>query len=182
MNKTLAALAATIATVTLAGCGNASTATSKPFPPSEVSTARSSGQPPWPAPTDVPPRVAAAGLNLGAMGMAEHYHPRVRIFIRGTEVPLAPNIGVDPATGAMSAVHTHEGDGTIHIEAGTKGEGFTLGQFFTEWGVPLTPTRIGGVRAKAGEKVTATSNGVPVNGDPNRLRLRPEQQIELRLG
>lgn len=182
MNKTVAAVAATIATVTLTGCGNNPSATSPPSLPSDLSTAGSSGQPPWPAPTDVPPRVAAAGLDLGAMGMAEHYHPRLRIVIRGTEVPVAPNIGVDPATGAMSAVHTHEGDGTIHIEAATKGEVFTLGQVLTQWGVPLSPTHIGSVKADAGEKVTATSNGVLVEGDPNRLRLRPEQQIELRLG
>jgi len=116
------------------------------------------------------------------MGMAEHYHPRLRIFIRGTEVPVAPNIGVDPTTGAMSAVHTHEGDGTIHIEAARKGEVFTLGQVFTQWGVPLSSTQIGSVRAYEGEKVTATSNGVPVKGDLQQLRMRPEQQIELRLG
>ncbi|WP_460820380.1 hypothetical protein [Nocardioides korecus] len=114
--------------------------------------------------------------------MAEHYHPRLRIFVRGAEVPVAPNIGVDPTTGAMSAVHTHEGDGTIHIEAATEGEVFTLGQVFTEWGVPLSPTRLGTVRANPGEKVTATSNGVPVRGDLNGLRLRPDQQIEVRLG
>ena len=94
---------------------------------------------------------------------------------------MAANIGVDPNTGAMSALHTHEGDGTIHIEADRKGEVFTLGQLFTQWGVHLTSTQIGGVHAKTGQKVTVTSNGAPVAGNPNRLRLQPEQQIVLSL-
>ena len=79
--------------------------------------AEDTSMPPWPAPADVSAWVAAAGLDLGPMGTAEHYHPQLRIVIDGTDVPVPPNIGVDPNTGAMSALHTHEGDGTIHIEA-----------------------------------------------------------------
>ena len=137
--------------------------------------------PPWPAPADVPARVADAGLDLGPMGMAEHYHPQLRILVDGQEVPIPANIGVDPTTGAMSAVHTHETDGTIHIEADTAGETFTLGQLFTQWGVALTPTQIGGVRAKDGQQMRATSNGTPVAGDPKDLRLAPDQVIVLRM-
>ncbi len=137
--------------------------------------------PPWPAPADVPARVASAGLDLGPMGMAEHYHPQLRIIINGEQVPVAPGIGVDPDTGAMSAVHTHEGDGSIHIEASRAGEAFTLGQVFTQWGVKLTTTQIGGVRSKAGQKVVVTSNGSPVTGDPMQLRLEPNQKIVVQL-
>jgi hypothetical protein len=115
------------------------------------------------------------------MGTAEHYHPRLSIIIDGTEVPVPPNIGVDPTTGAMSAVHTHEGDGTIHVEAHTVGEVFTLGQVFTQWGVKLTETQIGGVEAPKGQTVTLTSNGKAVTGDPMDLRLEPEQQIVLEI-
>lgn len=137
--------------------------------------------PPWPAPTDVPARVASAGLDLGPMGTAEHYHPKLRIIISGKDVPIPANIGVDPTTGAMSAVHTHEADGTIHIEADTAGETFTLGQLFTQWGVTLTPTQIGGVTAKDGQQMDVTSNGMPVAGDPKDLRLEPDQVIVLRM-
>jgi hypothetical protein len=137
--------------------------------------------PPWPAPTDVPARVASAGLDLGPMGTAEHYHPKLRIIIDGKDVPIPANIGVDPTTGAMSAVHTHETDGTIHIEADTTGDVFTLGQLFTQWGVELSPTQIGGAKAEPGQKVTVTSNGARFDGDPMDLRLEPEQKIMLRL-
>lgn len=173
------------AALTVAGCGSSNTA-----PPSSQAgqstgkppTVDATSMPPWSAPTDVPARAASAGLDLGPMGTAEHYHPQLRIFINGAEVPVPANIGVDPSTGAMSAVHTHEEDGTIHIEADTTGEVFTLGQLFTQWGVQLTPTQIGGARAKPGLAVTVTCDGNPMAGDPMKLRLRPEQKIVLRLG
>ena len=183
-----AALAAVI--LTLSGCGSdpagtdTDTTSSGAGSPSQDSSGDvapdDTAMPPWPAPVDdVPTRVAAAGLDLGPMGTAEHYHPMLTITIDGQPVPVAPNIGVDPNTGAMSAVHTHEGDGTIHIEAHTVGEKFTLGQLFTQWGIALTPTQIGGVKAADGEKVEVTSNGQPVTGDPADLQLAPDQQIEL---
>lgn len=184
---TYAALALT-ALLGLSGCAEdtdptvagpdpaSSTSQSDGTPPSDETA-----MPPWPAPTDVAARVEAAGLDLGPMGMAEHYHPQLRIVIDGTAVPIPPNIGVDPSTGAMSALHTHEGDGTIHIEADSAGEVFTLGQIFTQWGVALTPHQMGGVRAKPGQQVQVASNGAKVAGSPADLRLEPDQQILLTL-
>ena len=52
---------------------------------------------------------------------------------------------------------------------------------FIQWGVNLTPTQIGGVQAKDGQKVMVTSNGAPIAGYPMNLRLQPDQRIELRL-
>ena len=169
----------------LAACGNTPAQDAAPDRASEAATRPveldGSSLPPWPAPTDVAARVASAGLDLGPMGTAEHYHPHLQIIVNGNEVPVPANIGVDPATGAMSALHTHETDGTIHIEADRAGEVFTLGQLFIQWGVKLTATQIGGVQAKDGQKVTLTSNGAPVAGDPTKLRLEPEQKIVLQL-
>ncbi len=39
----------------------------------------------------------------------------------------------------------------------------------------------GGVRTMSGHKVTLTSNGAPVTGDPADLRFQPEQKIVLEL-
>lgn len=183
MNRipTLVAIGFAVA-LTAAGCGDDAPETvSNPSSSEGTAALDGTSAPPWPAPVDVPARVAAAGLDLGPMGTAEHYHPNLRIVIDGDEVPVPPNIGVDPATGAMSAVHTHEGDGTIHIEADVQGEVFTLGQVFTQWGVKLTPNQIGGIEAQDGQEVTVTSNGEPVTGDPMDLRLEPEQQIVVEL-
>ena len=137
--------------------------------------------PPWPAPPDVADRVTAAGLDLGPMGTAEHYHPTLQILVAGADVPVAANIGVDPRTGAMSALHTHEPDGTIHIEADSIGQEFTLGQLFTQWGLTLTTTQIGGVSAAPGQTITVRSNGTTVNTDPNNLRLHSDQRIVLQV-
>lgn len=178
------ALGACLASL-LAACGSEAPPQEPGPGPHETSTqlAEPDGTslPPWPAPRNVASRVASAGLDLGPMGTAEHYHPHLQIIMNGKEVPVPANIGVDPASGAMSALHTHEGDGTIHIEADRAGQAFTLGQLFTQWGVKLSATQIGGVRAKDGETVVLTSNGVSVPGDPAQLRLEPEQEIVLRL-
>ena len=157
----------------LTGCSGGQTA--------ETTKPDGAAMPPWPAPRNVTARVEAAGLDLGPMGMAEHYHPTLRIIIDGENVVVPANIGVDRATGAMSALHTHEADGTIHIEADTQGEAFTLGQLFIEWGVQLTSQQIGGAKAEVGERVSVTSNGEPFSGDPADLRLEPEQAIVLEL-
>jgi hypothetical protein len=178
----IATALAFMVTGTLTSCSSSSTSDAGSSPqrqPSGGSAELSgAGLPPWPAPADVPARVARAGLDLGPMGMAEHYHPQLQITINGEEAPVAPGIGVDLNTGAMSAVHTHEGDGTIHIEASKAGEAFTLGQVFTQWGVRLTNTQIGGVRVKARQKVTVTSNGTSVTGDPMKLRLEPNSKMK----
>lgn len=186
MNTNLKLHALVAVVLVLAGCG----ASNPSDDLRDVSPGASGGSvevdatsmPPWPAPVgDVPDRVAAAGLDLGPMGTAEHYHPRLEVVVDGQEVRIPANIGVDPATGAMSALHTHETDGTIHVEADAPGEVVTLGQLFTQWGIALTDTRIGGVTTRPGETVEVTSNGEPVDGDPGELRLEPEQTIVLQV-
>lgn len=164
----------------MAACSPAGT-TTQPGSAVGADAAGDNGTPLWPAPTDVAGRVAPAGLDLGPMGMAEHYHPRLQIVLSDKEVQIPANIGVDPATGAMSALHTHEPDGTIHIEADTAGEVFTLGQLFTEWGVTLTSTQIGDEKAGRGQQVRLTGNGTRVEGKPGNLRLQPDQKIVLQL-
>ncbi len=140
------------------------------------------GSPLWPAPTDVAARVQAAGLDLGPMGMAEHYHPTLRIVIDGKQVPIAENIGVDPGTGAMSALHTHSSDGVVHVEAADVGQQFTLGQLFTEWGLALSKTEIGDLRADSDSRVTVTVDGETYVGDPSGIVFAPDQVITLELG
>jgi hypothetical protein len=177
---------AVCAALTLAACASGETSEDSSAASAEphdgTSPPGGSTRSPWPVPADVAERVAAAGLVLGPMGMAEHYHPHVSIVVDGTSLPVAANIGVDPTTGAMSALHTHDSSGTIHIEAATKGQVFTLGQLFTEWGVVLTRNQIGGVHAGDGEHVRVTSNGSEVTGDPMKLQLEAGQQIQLTLG
>jgi hypothetical protein len=138
---------------------------------------RSALPPPWPLPVDVQANVEAAGLDLGPMGMAEHYHPELRLVINGEDVPVPAGVGIDPATGAMSALHTHTSDGVLHVEADEAGQTFTLGQLFTQWGVPLTRSAVSGMRGQ----VEVTVNGDPFDGDPVKLALAPNQEVVLSL-
>jgi hypothetical protein len=138
--------------------------------------------PPWPAPTNVRERAAMAGLPLGAMGQAEHYHVHLDVLVDGKSVPVPSDIGVDGATGAMSYLHTHTPDGIVHIEAGTKGQPFTLGQLFTQWNVRLSATQLGALKATDGNSLAVYSNGTKVPGNPAELPLKPQQQISLVFG
>jgi hypothetical protein len=138
--------------------------------------------PPWPAPTDVSARAEAAGLPLGAMGTAEHYHVHLDVLVNGEQVGVPANIGVDESTGAMSYLHTHTPDGLVHIEAGSVGQPFTLGQLFTEWNVRLTETQVGALQATAGNRLTLYVNGEKVTGNPAMQQLQAHQQIALIYG
>ena len=137
--------------------------------------------PPWPAPTDVSARAEAAGLPLGAMGSAEHYHVHLDVLVNGEPVGVPANIGVD-ASGSMSYLHTHTPDGLVHIEAGSVGQSFTLGQLFTQWNVRLTNTQVGALQVDDSNGLTLYVDGKEVSGNPALLRLQPQQQVALVYG
>ena len=124
----------------------------------------------------------AAGLPLGAMGTAEHYHVHLDVLVNGKAITVPANIGVDPSSGQMSYLHTHTPDGIVHIEAGRAGEPFTLGQLFTEWNVRLTATQLGALKTGGDNTLALYVNGKKVAGDPALLRLRAHQQIALLYG
>ena len=77
-----------------------------------------------------------------------HWHPNLKIIIRGEEQLIPPNIGISIGNNIdnqisgmrMSPTHTHESDGTIHLENNRpwqKPETLTLGYFFKVWGKNL---------------------------------------------
>ncbi|MBC7596392.1 MAG: hypothetical protein H7288_21105 [Kineosporiaceae bacterium] len=170
-----------VAAVTISRSGDEQATASK------VDLSAGSGQganaaPPWLLPVDVLARVKAAGLNLGAMGMAEHYHVHLDILIDGKAVPVPADVGVDPSDGSMSALHSHSNDGIVHIEAATKGQAFTLGQFFTQWDVSLSGNQIGSLAARDGKSLKAFVNGKEVTSNPAMIRLAASQQITLVFG
>ena len=149
---------------------------------SRVSGIGAATPPPWLAPSEVPPRVATAGLRLGRMGTAEHYHAHLDVRVDGHEVAVPENVGVDATTGLMSALHTHTPDGVVHIEADMQGQVFTLGQLFTEWNVRLTPSQVGSFTVSVDKELVVYVNGELRPGDPALLRLEPNQEIALLFG
>lgn len=94
------------------------------------------------------------------MGNAYHVHPKLEIWVDGTQVPVDPNIGV--RAGCMTRLHTHEGDGTIHVESPQQRD-FTLGDFFAVWDKPFSKEQVLDYKTENGKKITVLVNDVPVD-------------------
>jgi hypothetical protein len=178
----IAVIGAVVAALVLAGFTYSVLADTQTTAAATATTSPDGGLPPWPAPADPYPGVKAVGLSIGPMGMAEHYHAHLDIFVNGKPVPVAADIGIDPQTGAMTALHIHDASGVLHIEAATRGDTYTLGQIFKEWGVTLTSSQIGALRTGNGTTLATYVNGKQVNGDPAAIVLKPHLQVALVYG
>src|SRR3989344_9628813 len=82
-----------------------------------------------------------------------HWHPKLKIIINGEEQIISTGIGINIGKSMdyeisgmrMSPTHTHESDGTIHLEnlnPRSKPETLTLGYFFYVWDKPFNSTCI----------------------------------------
>lgn len=108
----------------------------------------------------------------------DHEHPKLAVFANGEAVPVPPNIGISPVEAGHAPMHTHEADGTIHLEGAVDA---TLGQFFQIWGVPLTATRIGPYQERGDQAVRMWVDGKPSQAF-GRLKLADGQQIVIAYG
>ena len=120
-----------------------------------------------------------------------HIHAHLTVFVNGKARAIPYGVGIGPpfsgqgtATGSFvtsgkcfSWLHTHSADGIIHIESPVK-RIFTLGDFFDVWGQPLTSSQAG----PAHGQVTAFVNGRVYTGNPRRIQLLPQAQIQLDVG
>ena len=119
-----------------------------------------------------------------------HIHAHLTVLVNGSarQVPAAIGIpgAVAQSTPAGSFVeqgtcfywlHTHAADGIIHIESPVQ-RTYTLGNFFDEWGQPLSASRVG----PASGHVVALYNGQVFKGDPRGIPLTAHAQIQLEVG
>jgi hypothetical protein len=125
-----------------------------------------------------------------------HVHTHLTIFVNGKAQVIPYGIGipgfqaVKTSTGPFVQtgscfywLHVHANDGIIHIESPSTTETFTLGQFFKEWGVPLSKTQVGSATGPV--TVFFTSPGKKAQlytGDPNNIPLGDHYQIQLVVG
>jgi len=141
--------------------------------------------PPWPLPADSRPYIAAANLSiLKAEQLAVHYHAHLDIFANGSKVTVPAGIGFVIRNGTptgLTVLHTHDTSGIIHVES-AKDQPYTLGQVFTEWGVALNSTQVGGLHADANHLFATYVNGTRFTGDPATLRLKRHLEIALWYG
>jgi hypothetical protein len=120
-----------------------------------------------------------------------HVHTHLTIFVNGVAKVIPYGIGIPGfqaeatpegpfvVTGSCFYwLHTHADDGIIHIESPSLTDTFHLGQFFAEWGVPLSSTQVG----TATGVVTTFFNGKLYKGNPADLPLGDHYQIQLDVG
>jgi hypothetical protein len=80
-------------------------------------------------------------------------------------------------------LHVHADDGIIHIESPSTTMTFTLGQFFQEWGVPLSTTQVGPATGKVTVFFSSPGKKPGIyTGNPNNLPLGDHYQIQLDVG
>jgi hypothetical protein len=125
-----------------------------------------------------------------------HVHTHLTIFVNGKAQVIPYGIGI-PGFQAVNTsagpfvetgscfywLHVHADDGIIHIESPSTTQTFTLGQFFQEWGIPLSTTQVG--PATGNVTVFFTSPGKKpglYTGDPNSIPLGDHYQIQLDVG
>jgi hypothetical protein len=141
--------------------------------------------PPWPLPTDAQPYITAAGLPvLGAEQLAVHYHAHLDIAANGAKITVPAGLGFVIRHGretGITVIHTHDTSGVIHIESASH-QPYTLGQLFTEWGVAVTATQLGGLHADSTHVLATYVNGHRFAGDPATLQLKRHLEIALWYG
>jgi len=140
--------------------------------------------PPWHLPSDARPYIAAAGLALhnGEPGGGFEVHLDIRAG--GHRVSVPAGVGDATVRGAVvgvSGLYTDDTSGVLHV-VGHRAQKFTLGQFFTEWGVPLSETQLGGFTAGVATRFVVAVDGRPTASDPAAVVLHPHEEIALWLG
>jgi hypothetical protein len=142
----------------------------------------SAGAVSWPAPADATAQAKAAGLPmLGQEGQVLHIHSHLDVFVDGKAVTVPAEIGIDLARQQISPLHTHDTSGVVHIESPVK-QDFTLGQFMTEWNVPITKDSLGGLKTGGGKELHLYVNGKEQTGDPAALKLVAHDEIAVVYG
>ena len=102
-----------------------------------------------------------------------HIHPVLKITVNGEDKPLPIGLGIRPT--CMTSIHTHEGDGTLHVEAPEKRD-FTLADFFAVWKQPFSKDEILTYRVDATHRIRVSVNGKDMDTFENTI-LRDRAQI-----
>jgi hypothetical protein len=139
------------------------------------------GAPPWPAPvTDVLQRAGVAHLVvLKAEAFAQHIHAHLDVIVDGNAVRVPASIGIDYVHRRITPLHTHDTSGIVHIESPDQST-FTLGQFFTEWGVRFGQGCVAGSCAPTPIEVIV--NGTVSTGDPTAIVFHAHDEIAVVVG
>jgi len=139
---------------------------------------------------------ATAGQAIDGIGCETseqtvfHIHTHLTIFVDGQQRQVPAGIGIPGAVAQQTQagpfidsgscfywLHTHAADGIIHIESPVQ-RTYTLGEFFDEWGQPLSPSQVGSAHGK----VTVIVNGQVFKGDPRDVPLGSRENLQVEVG
>jgi hypothetical protein len=147
--RALAALFALLALVAAtSGCGSSSDAA----PPglTIAGPGLQSTQPPW-KPEYAHLQERAKAIGLPPVGKETfHIHAMLHIYVNGLLSPVPADIGIEVSKGRETSLHTHDSTGIVHMETNHRYP-FTLGDFFSVWGVKLGPAQVGGLTGLGGD-------------------------------
>lgn len=141
-----------------AGCGS-----SGDPPPglSIVGPGLQTTQPPW-KPEYAHLQERARKIGLPPVGKETfHIHAMLHIYVNGLLSPIPAAIGIELSRGRETSLHTHDSTGIIHMETNHRYP-FTLGDFFSVWGVKLGPAQLGGLTGLGGDRLHFYLNGKPL--------------------
>ena len=123
-----------------------------------------------------------AGISCDAIeGARMHTHQHLVLIDRGKEVSIPADVGQRPGRNCLYWVHTHTADGIIHIES-PQPRTFTLADFFTIWGQPLSRSEAASMKAAKGSALRVWVNGKPYAGDIRAIPLLPHTDIVIEAG
>ena len=177
-----AAVAVVAGTVVLAACGSGKKDASGPASTTSTDSKPAASSLSWPAPADASAQVKAAGLPmLGQEGQTLHIHSHLDVYVDGKTVTVPAEVGIDLAKQQISPLHTHDTSGVVHIESPVKKD-FTLGEFMTEWNVPISTTALGPLKTGGGKELHVYVNGKEQTGDPASLKLAAHDEIAVVYG
>ncbi len=201
------ALAAMLAVPAIAACGTSSSGSSRrrsgaattPAAPAKADKSGGAGPEGIPLERGAPlapasstaPGIPVDGIQCAPIEqLAYHTHAHLQVFVDGQPRSLPGAIGMlgpvaqqtpygpfYAATQCYYWLHTHASDGVIHIESPTQ-RIYTLGQFFDEWGQPLSAVQVAGAKGP----VSAFLDGRRWRGSPRALLLEPHAVIQLDVG
>jgi hypothetical protein len=193
MSRRLAVLLTALAATALVACGSTPQAQTPP----------TAGQSIWAAPNNPLELTVSAGLKPEPKETLHfHVHAHLDVFIDGQPVLVPAGIGInindpavqhgqwngDPSYGGIagcaqpciSPLHTHDESGVLHTESANSTPN-RLGQFFTEWNVPMTATCVGQYCAPA-TPIQVYVNGQRSSGNPADISLTDRKEIAVVIG
>lgn len=204
MNKHKVGACAVVGLLLAASCSGKSEPAVAPQNGTQRAPEPAQGGVPWPRPDNTAVLAARAGAPPDRKEyLSFHIHAHLDVFVNGRSVTVPAALGIeirDPGVKSfkdpgkpteyggierckdpcISALHTHDESGVIHIEAKVPAD-YRLGQFFEVWNVSLTSSCVGGYCTPEAP-IAVFVNGKQLRSDPAELVLKDGQEIAIVIG